>query len=398
MILLTPLYSIGEIIALFQGQLKIQASSATPLFIKAIKDIGFILSIVFSILICVNLSFQTSRLKFFLLCIFIACSAIFLISLASYPYIAFAGLRWLAPVLLGATLIGISDKSWLTSIGRLMLFLFSIHFIAQVIELFWMPPYYGNQILFGMTLTGRVPGIFLIPSTSAFFVMITMVLGYFYVLDSKLKKRCLLLLGSASIFLCQSGTGIVALGAFFTLIIFQKKIKIAIYLTPIILLISLIFLSTITQRVDVLEGSGGKRLSNFFKYLENGELISTSFGSGTNTGILIAHHTGLNLKAIVTDSIYIQIITNIGILPFLFFITLFVLWSVAMIQLNKIEIITFSLIYALFGMSKNITEGFPMNIIFSVCFSLYSVDIFYAFKSKDCRHRMDQETKLRLSN
>jgi len=87
---------------------------------------------------------------------------------------------------------------------------------------------------------------------------------------------------------------------------------------------------------------------------------STSFGSGTNTAILLSSTMG-NSYGIVADSMFNSLIKNIGLMGTLIYIIM--LYRV--FGINK-ESKYLMIIYFIFSLTNIITESFPMNILFSV--------------------------------
>jgi hypothetical protein len=384
-IILAPLYGYQEVLGLIEGDQKVYGKAITPLWIKAIKDVGLVLSIALSFLIQINLNLKIEIFKFYSYFSLLFLFLLFWISFASSPYIAIAGVRWLLPFVLGIVLIHVSERSWLSSIGKVMVLLFVFQFGYQVVELNVMQCCFGKQTLLGREFVARVPGFFPFPSTGAFFVVVTVFLGYFYVLKFRWQKQLLIVFGWISIYLTQSGTGMIVLIVFISFVIFRKSLILVSLLSPVVLFVSLLFIENLVKRSNYLKMSGGTRLEMFLNQLQQGEFISSSFGSATNAGHLFNIMYKLDLNTMIADSNHFQILKNLGLIPFFIFLIFLILWLVASIKINRVDIMCFIFIYFLYGFTTNILEAFPMSLVFGVCFSIYVKEIWVVYSYKRSR-------------
>ena len=175
-ILLTPLLSIGEITALFSGEIKSQTEVFTPIYIKLVKDVALFL--IFC-LCCIVIFLRRSVSVFGLLGLVLAGYTIicFMLSFQNNPITAISGLRWALPIIMIFVLTVESDESLIMSINKAVTILFFLHVSMQFYQLSAMSEWFGKNA-FG--LPGRVPGIFFIPNTAAFFSIVTLFLMYFY--------------------------------------------------------------------------------------------------------------------------------------------------------------------------------------------------------------------------
>lgn len=365
-IFLTPVFSIYESLALIFGGLVDNSTALTPTYIKIIKDIVFILLGLGGFVGILRRNrvnrYGLMGLLYFLLVVFTA------LAYSNNFLIFLAGLRWTFPVLLITFLIPYITKDFLVKIANMLFGLFLLHFLFQIIQLFFAQGWFGRNAL-GLSL--RNPGIFFIPSTAAFFTICVLFFTMFYQ-PNRVLRRFIFWLSPLSIFLTASGSGVVVYPVIMTIYLVSKKFF---KLLPIVVVI-LLFLAghtvqDITGRDKVLEGSFATRIEIFVELIKQASLISQNFGYGTNTGVLLANQLGLDLGAVITDSTYASIIANLGLLGLIITLVIVLIFAtIAWLNKDK-EKLVFVAIFGLFSATTNIVEAFPMNLLFSILVAYY---------------------------
>lgn len=365
-IFLTPVFSIYESLALIFGGLVDNSTALTPTYIKIIKDIVFILLGLGGFVGILRRNrvnrYGLMGLLYFLLVVFTA------LAYSNNFLIFLAGLRWTFPVLLITFLIPYTTKDFLVKIANMLFGLFLLHFLFQIIQLFFAQGWFGRNAL-GLSL--RNPGIFFIPSTAAFFTICVLFFTMFYQ-PNRVLRRFIFWLSPLSIFLTASGSGVVVYPVIMTIYLVSKKFF---KLLPIVVVI-LLFLAghtvqDITGRDKVLEGSFATRIEIFVELIKQASLISQNFGYGTNTGVLLANQLGLDLGAVITDSTYASIIANLGLLGLIITLVIVLIFAtIAWLNKDK-EKLVFVAIFGLFSATTNIVEAFPMNLLFSILVAYY---------------------------
>lgn len=364
--ILTPIFTIQESIALIFGGINSQTEALTSIYIKLIKDLSFILLIFLAI---IGIFYSK---KLFKANIFLILYTIFLI-FVGYLFndnlmIFLAGVRWLIPFLLILFLIPFITKDIIVKIAYIGFYIFIFHFLVQIMQLFFAGGWFGINTL---GLSVRNPGIFFIPSTSAFFTILILFLTMFYLDNSKL-RNIIFVLSPISIFLTASGTGVVVYIVIICLYLIRKKFFVLLPVFSIILFFIIILtLEDLVGRPDFIELSFGTRWIIFIELLESSSFFSTSFGYATNTGVLIGSLNGINYDAFVADSTYASILSNLGLITFIFVI-FFIVVSVFLAWLNKDkEQLIFIIIFTLFSATTIIFEAYPMNLLFAILMAYY---------------------------
>ncbi len=366
MLFLTPLFSFQEFLALIYGGVVNNSTALTSPYIKGIKDLFFV-SIVFSAILLI---LKIKKINIILLSM-IAGIGFFVIIPAYYNHdnilIFFAGLRWFFPFVLALFLIGNVKQELLCKIGKILFWLFILHFSIQIIQLFISDPWFGITV-FG--LSARNPGIFFIPSTAAVFVILVLFFSKFY-MSNKLSNNINLLI-PVSILLTASGTGIVAYLVFTTVFHFNDKYS---RIMPLFLLVLasflIIYIDALSGRAGLLEDSFGQRIEMFEDVFNSATWLPSYFGYGTSTGYLIQNHYGFNFEMIPTDSWFASVVVNLGMLNFIAIILLVASTLFYLFIFRSKERLLFLLMYCLIGMTTVFTESYPVNLLFSVLLGYY---------------------------
>lgn len=366
-LLLTPIFSFYEVLALLTNTLISQTEALTPVYIKILKDVSFALLISLSI---IQILRKMRIKKYFIIPTVLA--GIILLNIcfslltdANYVLIL-AGIRWSIPILLPFFLIGIVDGEFMQKSTKILFPVFVLHLILQIYQLFNMQFWFGIN-MFG--LAARTPGIFLIPNTAAFF---TIFCWFFFNYYGKFAKRQIFfvhIVAGISILLTMSGTGIIVYVLLLCIAMLDRRyLRIVLPLFPIVIGFLLLMLSVVVGRGDdYVETSGGTRIQIFVEELTSANLFASSFGIGTNTGVLLAGSNIGGREARIVDSTYASLIANTGLLGFALFIGASILWLLNAFKINRQDVYSFTIICGLFGATTIIFEAYPMNLLYAVC-------------------------------
>lgn len=368
-LIITPIFTFTESIALLLAEQRSQvnmSNAITPTYIKAIKDLIFILIIfISSLTIIQNLSIK--RVTAFFLC-----ALLLLILLPAYYYhshilIYLSGVRWLLPVILIAFLFQYVDRNLLNKMGTIMFYLFITHFLIQIIQFFFSYGYFGLNS-FGLSI--RNPGIFYVPSTAAVFAIMVLFFSKYYMKKNIEKKISYLI--PVSILLSASGTGVGVYIIFFTVYYLRENF---LRLIPVLLLligITLLFiLDYFPGRSGLVEESLGARYTHFKEALVHATLFPEYFGYGTATAELINNKFNYGFILARTDSFYTSLLVNLGLVNFLLIAIGLLILFIKITSLQQKEKLIFFIICSLIATTTSITESYPMNIIFSVLTAYY---------------------------
>jgi hypothetical protein len=358
-ILSTPIYTISEAMNLITNPSFTSLNTViTPVYIKIIKDmLVFLLILIGMIYILKHKYFYKNNLFniFFLLTLI----SLFYSLLTQPATIILAGIRWSIYLLLIPFIYNVVSDELNIKISKILKILFIFAFIMQIIEVIFMPKWFGVSSL---GISNRNPGFYTGPAAMAFFALLFFFYTYFYEKDSILKKIYLYILVPLSIYLTGSGTGTFVL-LILLLIIFIKntKEKILLFSLSIIPIASIIvFLPNLVGREDLYSISLFERLRIFNEVLDiNRLIISDSFGLGTNTAKLLIKNIS------VMDSIYASMIMNLGLFTFFLYI-LFIIYHVK----KDFFALLFFIIYGCFSISTVFLEVFPANLIFAINLTL----------------------------
>lgn len=368
-LLLLPVYSFQEVLALFSAQLGSQQVALTHWAIKGVKDLAFIISLISGMTIFL-LRGSVSRYIFFFFILGMTSAIFFLLSFKTSPLVALSGLRWILPVFLILGLIPIVDELMLKRMARFVYWLFWPHFGFQIFELFYAKAWFGENML---GLASRAPGIFLIPNTGALFSLCVLFLNFFYGGLSGWKKIFLYCCVFLSVIFTASGTGIVTLLILSILVSIRAPWRRVLLLAvPLIAILSLPILGFITDRgEDYVEISLGTRWEIFNDLWRTVGWLPDMFGMGTNSGVLLLSTGGAEGEAIIVDSTINSILANFGGIGLILFCIALGFWLAMVLVKNKIEPLGFSVIFLIFGFITIIPEVFPANLIFAACLAYY---------------------------
>lgn len=374
LLLVTPLLNVAEIAALVSGVAVRQNNMTTPAWIKGIKDIGLIVMALAAGWLTLRKRDPAQKRAFplfGLMTLAAAASAAYTlaanpISLNDRVFLVMAGARWFLPLALAWLLIGKVDAAFMRVVSRVAALMFLASFVFQLFLAFHATNGYGfNQ--FG--LPERVSGIFLVANTAGFYACLAAFLAYYYLEGSPLRWPALLL-APASIFFTQSGGAFMGLALLLWLVPMGRRwLRARLILMPILGVAMLLSLQFLTARSDLLRVSGQGRLSIFTNAITASGFISSQFGKGTNSGVML-RSMGVDTQSQITDSFYAGVVTNTGGFG-LFAVMAFL--AVALViclrfawKTGRIEPLAFLALYAAFGATSPFTEAFPMNLLMAV--------------------------------
>ncbi len=378
---LTPIYSLQESLALIfleQRGFVHTSNILSSIYIKGLKDLFSILIVLiclFKIIQTLSIKRQTS--------IFLS-TIIFLILLPAYYYhdnilVYLSGIRWLMPFILAAFLVSYIDEKLLFKIGTILFYLFFIHFIMQLVQLFYSYGYFGQNSL---GLSSRNPGIFYVPSTAAVFAIIVLFFCKFYMKRSFQNKVFYLI--PISIFLTSSGTGI-GIYVIFIFIFYLRKsflpyLPIIIFSLAVGLILSLDLLS---GRSGLVENSLGIRYYHFKEALLNGHYFPEDFGYGTATAELIMNRYDMDFNMIITHSWYASSIVNLGLINSILIIILLFIIFVMLTKAQDKEKLIFLTIFSMFALTTPVAESYPANLLFAILLAYYIEPKKVSYESTD---------------
>lgn len=374
-LIITPIFNFGEIVSLFSGTMVSQSVAVTPIYIKIIKDVMFIIMILLSLLALL----KRGTSSYFIVPYFIFFGFVCLLFYKSYvltsPLIAVAGVRWIMPIALSFFLIGYVKDETQEKIAKIIALLLVVQVSAQIYELFYMGHWFGRNI-FG--LSGRVPGMFFMPNTAGFFSCLAFYYISYFMKKGWLKSIFLYLIIPISVYLTMSGTALlVYLIIIMIRLINRSYIRGLILIVPIIMLAVMPLVISLSGRgANYFDISFGTRLQIFMNYFLQPTLISDVFGAGTEAAALISNTLGLELLSLQSESIYAGFMVNMGLLFFIVFLILYLLWCLIMIKVNRKDLYTFTVIFTIFGVSNPILGAYPMNLLFAVTLAYYIKKIY----------------------
>jgi hypothetical protein len=362
MIALTPIYTFGEVFGLLRGTIKDVSIAQTPIYIKLLKDLFFLVIIFLGIFLKIR---HNAIPKIFILFFPIIISLTITVFLTKFNvFLFYAGIRWLLPILAMFFLIGHISKILLIRISKTLFFLFLLNFLMQIWQFLFMVKFFGQSEEVENNL--RNPGIFFMPGPCAFFVVICLFFANYYEFNIK-AKRIVNIIAPISILLTASGAGI---ASYLVLIFFQYfpkfLLKSSVLLTPFILPVFVGVIIIITGRGDIFEDSFMPRVKIFFDLFYEIPLFSDRFGSGTSTAYLASNFSGEKLDAVSTESTFATIIANLGVIPFFIFMLFYLIWLIIVYLNNNRELWVFTIIFSSFGLTTQFMEVFPQSLIFSI--------------------------------
>lgn len=157
-VLITPLFSFNELIALIYGGIESNSIALTSPFLKGIKDFALLVIIMVGILSIVD-SQEVSTLSLSLASIIIFLSIVSIIFSFDTDLLAkIAGVRWLLPLLIPFLIYKLVDCHLLRKVNLVLMGMLCLHLGLQLIQLYFSYGWFKFDVE-GWSL--RNPGIFL---------------------------------------------------------------------------------------------------------------------------------------------------------------------------------------------------------------------------------------------
>lgn len=388
LIALTPIFNIGETGGLLVPGAIPQPTNffafQTPIWIKAIKDIGFWVLMGLGVLA----NFRARRWwvvpTLLLLAVMAALLATIFDPSGVMPAQLYAGLRWALPLFLVFALQEVRhpnqhepknktlDKSdffttpSLKKIALLVSALLLLNLLAQVFQFanHLSVPAEGASSMFP-----RVAGFFYIPSTAGFFACVAAFWAGSYLNEGRAKWLGLAanVAAPVSIVLAASAGAIAAwLVMIFFLAFKNRWVKQRLILLPVFAALIFININVLSARTDILSYSAPKRLEIFAKAAQSIGPISSHFGAGTNSGVILNRKLKAIDESIIADSFYTSVIINLGWVGALVVLGLMAALAWLCLRSGQSVPLAFFALYAAMGLGTVFTEAFPMNLLFAV--------------------------------
>lgn len=356
-VLATVILSLGEVFALMNGSLESQGVVLTSYWIKSIKDVVFVLLLLVGFFSQIFLDKRHGKFVFTCFSVLIALLIFSLIlGMQSQSLAMLSGLRWFVPFLLPFFIYHFINANTIAALIKPLQVVFVVHFLMQIVQLFLAYDWYGLNYF---NLSARAPGVFLIPGTAAAFTVVNFYMARFFHNNGLLSNFAITWLCFISVMLTESATGILA---FFILLALLHVRKNMLWLIPVLIAIILpmvmyLYLNINSRGVEMMAVSGGSRLNIFMDAISRVGLFSSTFGYGSNTVYLI---TGDGLP---TDSTYAAILVNCGIFGLFFFLAILVISFGYAILYELKPLAALVVMTALFSLSTNISETYPLNLL-----------------------------------
>ncbi len=361
-LIITPLNNIYEVFTLFTMTLKSQSEALTPIFLKILKDVVYVFFFIYGFYYLFKIQ-KIDRIILFLALLFffviVPLNTSLLFGDADLAQLLI-GIRFTLPILILFLSYFIFNKNDVLKIKNLLLILFYMNLGIQIVQFFIGVPWHDIYDTTGFSV--RNPGFFLLPNTSAFFVIIiTYLVLYHFDIKEKI-KICFIFFSFLSMLLTASGTGIFAF-LMLTIIYFMKRILLLIFLilSPIFLYLSLNLVEYI-RGPEYISISGGTRLKILVDMLNSASLISSNFGKFTNAYVL------LRGGGDIMDSTFAALLGNHGLLPTVIIVSILIfLFIYSLINLNKSKVSLLIIILS-FSSTTIIFEAYPMNLLLAMVF------------------------------
>ncbi|ENO8416332.1 hypothetical protein ACEQ4U_001415 [Vibrio mimicus] len=362
----TAVMSIFDQIPMYSGTFTTLASAGIFPIFKFIKDI----LVVVLFLALLPLFLYRSKTPIF---ITILLFGLFVVISAAYTYFTtkeiyfLAGFRWILPVFIIIFLGVIDFNKFEKTAVYLISYIFIINIATQIYQLAFMPHWFGTTE-FGMS--SRVMGIFMAPNTSAFFTCTAIAfLAYKKEYFSRTTIISLLLLGTFSIFLTRSGTGLIALVALLMIFIVPMRyIIFAALALTIILPIILLNLDSLLNRENYVALSGIGRFNLMMAEFQNVGFLSGEFGYNTNTANLLFSMLDPAKVYEAADSIIASVQGNLGYLGSIMYLGVVIYFTYKALTNKNGARLSIIAVYVIFGMTTVTFEVFPMIYLLPIIY------------------------------
>jgi hypothetical protein len=348
-----PLNSFYEVKAFLLGGLGTWSELHTPLWIKALKDLFLIFSIVLIIPFIKKLMVKQLLLVHLFL-IVLLCWALFS-SIENDFLLSLIGIRAYWAILF--IYVGfIYNKFDVKYIFFSLTGVFFLHLVLQIIEMFYAPPLFQPPF-YGLNL--RNPGIFVVPATAGAFSLLV------FALSEMNNRNILKKLAIVSIILSNSTMALLILIANYGYKLIKKVKQPQIIILPLLLVFIVVFFN-----LDILTGRGDGAYISMYTRLGyiwnafsdiNNFLLGKQFGIATSMAVIKGYP-----GAIVADNTFSQIYLNIG------FLGLILLSSIILLSGFYLPFI----LYLIFIGHCITTVFFELNSIIQFIMFFLGVDLF----------------------
>jgi hypothetical protein len=372
--LLSPVFNIGEMVSMLTTEKKFfhMLTIQTPLYVKIIKDIGFLMIIILSLFGLKKLG--RDKVKLFILFftpLAILTAVSFVMACRTSLLQAMAGLRWIMPIFLAVFMIGNADDNLMRKMAKAITVVFFISFFIQFYESFMIKGsmrFSGDMIAFLRSWWSRktyASGIFTMYNTAGLFACETLFLVYFYMKKSRLRLLTLSLI-PVNLLLASSGTGFPTYVLANYLIWVKGKINKTTIAVFILIAVLLVYLLPIVISRPGISGNLTGRAKLCFKSFREAGLFSKNFGKGTNAMVLFSQKFGTPNMGQILDSTVTGIVVNTGRIGLVMALSSYITWLALVLRSKRLDAMIFTLIYTLFSLTVPITEAFPMSLILAV--------------------------------
>lgn len=384
LIALTPFFNIGEICRLMLGKNIWGEPIFTPVYVKLIKDLGFLIIL---ILCAFNLrklgkdEFRIFISSFIPLSLLTA--VLFFLSCKTSLFQGLVGLRWISPVFLAVFLIGSVDESLMRKMARITAVVFLISLAVQIWEQFIMIPvpasvkdlrgFFNYHRSYDLRLNS---GLFFMYHNAALFACAVFFLNYFYAAKTKLRILTLCLIPVHVLLNCSGTLPPVYILAGYVALVKGRigKMSVAIF---IVLCTCLMFaLPYLASRPGIMNNLTMGRAKPFIEFIRKAKPFSSRFGGGTNAMTLYWQKFGGTDKGAILDSTVNAVVVNMGLVGFFLAISAYLVWLFFVFRSGRPDAVVFTLIYSIFSLTVPITEAFPGNLIFAVGIAYFVPIIF----------------------
>lgn len=381
---LTPFFNIGEICGLMLGKNVWGEPIFTPVYVKLMKDLGFLIILILGACNLKKLGKDEFRIfisSFIPLSLLTA--ILFFLSCKTSLFQGLVGLRWISPVFLAIFLIGSVDENLMRKMAKITAVVFMISLAVQIWEQFIMTPvpasvkdlrgFFNYHRSYDLRLNS---GLFFMYHNAALFACAVFFLNYFYAAKTKLRILTLCLIPIHVLLSC-SGT-LLPTYILANYVAFIKgrigKISMAVF---IILCAGLLFaLPYLVSRIGIMGNLIGGRAKPFIEFFHNAKPFSTRFGGGTNAMALYWQKFGGSDKGAVLDSTVNAVVVNMGLIGLFLAISAYIIWLFFVLRSGRPDAMVFTLIYSLFSLTIPVTEAFPGNLILAVGIAYFAPIIF----------------------
>ena len=363
-VLVSPLGSLGEVIALMEGTLRSQSILLGSLGFRYLREFILILFITSGLVLHLDKGFRPGLaiLGGILLHLITIHVLVRMIEYGIFDVYVAAGIRWFSPVLIPFALHRLANKHSLQPVTNALLVVFLVHFVLQIVQFFGKSYWYGPSFL-GMG--SRAPGVFLIPNTGAFFSLVVAIFSDYYSNLRRCIKILIRLLVTVSVFLTASGAGYGAIVLYWVIHYFGRKYRKPSLLVMPLMLGALIFILPVVsgRGSQYLSKSGLTRVEILANALRDAGFYSMGFGSATNTIVLYAKRSMDTIHTASAESFYASVVFNFGWSGLLLLIGLLILGIVYAYRNNNMPFLLFFVILVIFSGTSLVTEVRPAGIM-----------------------------------